>query len=77
MGIVAYYFMFRRKQNAPEIGTYLSYDIVAYDHLIDRPAAVIRDVTPDGDLAYRMVERFNRLDLPLIHLKDAVLDMLE
>ena len=77
MGLVAYYFMFRRKQNAPDIGPYLSYDIVAYDHFIDGPVAIIRDVTPDGDLAFRMVELFNRLDLSLIHLKDVVLDMLE
>lgn len=74
---MAVYFMFSKKRSAPEIGTYRSYDIVAYDRLIDGPAAIIRDVTPDGDLAYRMVEAFNRLDLSPVHLKDVVLDMLE
>lgn len=74
---MAVYFMFLRKRNAPEIGAYRSFDIVAYDRILDGPAAVIRDVTPDGDLAYRMVEAFTRLGLSPIHLKDAVLDMLE
>ena len=74
---MAVYFMFLRKRTAPEIGSYHSYDIVAYDRIIDGPVAIIRDVTPDGDLAFRMVELFNRLDLSLIHLKDVVLDMLE
>lgn len=74
---MAVYFMFLRNYTAPEIGAYRSYDIVAYERFIDTPAAIIRDVTPDGDLAYRMVEAFTRLDLSTVHLKDAVLDMLE
>ena len=74
---MATYFMFLRKRSAPEIGAYRSYGIVAYERIIDGPAAIIRDVTPDGDLAYRMVEAFNRLGLSTIHLLDVVLDMLE
>ena len=69
--------MFRRKKYAPELGTYYSYDIVVYARIMDGPVAILRDVTPDGDLVFRMVELFNRCGLSPLHLKDAVLDMLE
>ena len=45
--------------------------------LLQGPTLVLRDVTPEWDLAFRMIETFNRLNLSPIHLKDAVLDMLE
>lgn len=70
------YYMFSREKYAPEIGTYYSYDIVVYARLMDGPVAILRDVTPDGDLAFCMVELFNRLGLSPLHLKDVVLDML-
>lgn len=73
---MAIYYMFLRKRNIPEIGSYHSYDIVAYDRIIDGPVAIIRDVTPNGDLAFHLVELFNRLDLSPIHLKDVIPDML-
>lgn len=70
------YFMFRRKMYAPEIGTYYSHDIVVYARFMDGPVAILRDVTPDGDLAFCMVKAFNRFGLSPLHLKDVVLDML-
>ena len=71
------YFMFLRKKYAPEIGTYHSYDIVAYGPLILGPVQIIRDVSTDAELVFRMVLAFNGYGLSPLHLKDAILDMLE
>ena len=71
------YFMFRRKNYAPEIGTYYSYDIAAYGPLIMGPVQMIRDVSVDAELVFRMVMAFNKYSLSPLHLKDAILDMLE
>lgn len=71
------YFMFQSEKNAPEGGTYHSYDIVVYDRLINEPVQILRDVSTDADLVFRMVRAFNKYSLDPIHLKDAVLDMLE
>ena len=71
------YFMFRRKKYAPEIGAYHSYDIVAYGYLFQAPVRIVRDVSADAELAFRMVWAFNRYGLSPLHLKDAILDMLE
>jgi len=61
------YFMFRRKKYAPEIGTYLH----------QGPVQILQDVSTDAELVFRMVMAFNRYSLSPLHLKDAVLDMLE
>lgn len=71
------YFMFRRKVNAPELGEYHTFDIAVYGDLWRDPLTVIRDVTLDGELAFRMIQTFNGCNLSPIHLKDAILDMLE
>ena len=71
------YFMFRRKKYAPEIGTYYSYDIVVYGLLHQGPVQILQDVSTDAELVFRMVMAFNRYSLSPLHLKDAVLDMLE
>lgn len=71
------YFMFRRKKYTPEIGTYYSYDIVVYGSLYRGPVQIIRDVSTDVELVFRMVWAFNRYSLSPLHLKDAILDMLE
>ena len=71
------YYLFRRKHFVPEIGTYYSFDIVAYRLLYCPPVVVLRDVAVDGNLVLRMIQVFNKLQLSPIHLKDAVLDMLE
>lgn len=72
----ATYFLAKSKKYAPEIGDYHSFALVAYRELYRPPVAVLRDVTPDGDLALRMIQTFNRHQLSPIHLRDAVLDML-
>ena len=69
--------MFRRKNYAPEIGTYHSYDIVAYGPLILGPVQIVRDVSTDAELVFRMVSAFNRCGLSPLHLKDAITDILE
>ena len=71
------YFMFRRKKYAPEIGIYYSYDIVAYGYLFQAPVRIVRDVSTDAELIFRMVWAFNRYGLSPLHLKYAILDMLE
>lgn len=62
--------------NAPEIGDYIGYDIAAVDSERGGVVARVADVTCDRALANAMAERFNRCRLSLVHLKDAVLDML-
>ena len=62
---------------APEVGTYISYDISAYDSFDRNIVQTIWDVTSDRNLALRMVERFNRYQLSPCHLIDAIQDMLE
>jgi hypothetical protein len=70
------YIMQPKIRYAPEIGTYVSYDIAAYDCFERDIVSVIWDVTSDRNLAIRMCERFNRYQLSLCHLEDAILDML-
>lgn len=60
----------------PDIGTYVSYDIAAYDSFERDITAFVFDVTSDRELALHMVEQFNRYQLSPDHLEDAVLDML-
>lgn len=71
------YIMLPKIRYAPEIGTYISYDIAAYDSFEHDIVAIVWDVTPDRNLALRMCGHFNRYQLAPCHLNDAVLDMLE
>lgn len=71
------YIMMPKIRYAREIGTYVSYDIAAYDCFACDIVAIIPDVTPDRNLALRMCGQFNRNQLEPCHLKDAVLSMLE
>lgn len=70
------YIMQPKIRYAPEAGTYISYDIAAYDSFVRDIVQTVWDVTSERDLAIRMVERFNRYQLSPCHLEDAVLDML-
>lgn len=70
------YIMQPKIRYAPGVGTYVSYDIAAYDSFVCDIVQTVWDVTPDRNLAIRMVEQFNRYQLSPCHLKDAVLDML-
>ena len=71
------YMILPKIRYAPGIGTYASYDIAAYDCFVHDIVEIAWDVTPDRNLALRMVEQFNRYQLAPIHLEDAVLDMLD
>jgi len=55
---------------------YVSYDIAAYDSFKRGIVQTAPDVTPDRDLALRMVGKFNRYQLEPCHLLDAIHDML-
>jgi len=59
------------------IGTYVSYDIAAYDSFYRDIVAIVPDATSDRNLALRMTSKFNRYQLSPCHLYDAVLDMLK
>lgn len=71
------YIIMPKIRHAPDIGTYASYDIAAIDLLAGGIAAIVWDVTPDRDLALRMVGQFNQCQLDPWLLEDAVRDMLK
>ena len=60
-----------------DIGTYVSYDIAAYDCFERDILEIVLDVTVDRVKALSMCEQFNKYNLSLIHLKEAILDILE
>ena len=70
------YIMMPKIRYVREIGTYVSYDIAAYDCFARDIVAIIPDVTSDRILALRMVGKFNRFQLEPYHLVDAIQDML-
>lgn len=70
------YFMFRRRYSTPEVGTYYSYDIAVYGPLYRRPVQIVRDVSTNGELVYRMITLFNEKALSPIHLLDTIQDFL-
>ena len=70
------YFAFKRKYSAPETGAYYSFDIAVYGPLYRRPVQVVRDVTTDGELMFRMITAFNESALSPVHLMDAIQDFL-
>lgn len=70
------YIMQPKIRYAPGVGTFVSYDIAAYDSFVRDIVQTAWDVTSDRNLALRMVERFNRYQLSPIHLIDAIQDML-
>lgn len=71
------YIMMPHARYRRDIGTYVSYDIAAYNGLFCEITEVVPDVTTDRDLALRMCERFNRIQLAPTHMREAILDMLE
>ena len=70
------YFAFKRKYSTPETGAYSSFDIAVYGPLYRRPLQVVRDVSTNGKLVYRMIMAFNESALSPIHLLDAIQDFL-
>lgn len=71
------YIMMPKIRYAPGIGTYVSYDIAAYDCFERDIVAIVWDVTSDRNLALRMVGKFNRYQLAPCHLKESILSMLK
>lgn len=71
------YIMLPRIRYAPDVGTYVSYDIAAYDSFAGDIVQIVWDVTPDRNLALRMVGKFNRYQLSPIHLEDVIRDILQ
>ena len=77
MNDITQYIMMPKIRYAPGIGTYVSYDLVAYDCFKRDIVSIVWDVTSDRDLALYMCKRFNRYQLSPIQLEDAILDMIE
>ena len=76
MNDLTQYIMMPKIRYATGIGTYVSYDIAAYDGLKRDFVTIVWDATSDRDLALRMVGQFNRYQLSPIHLEEAIIDML-
>lgn len=76
MADLTQYIMMPKIRYARGIGTYVSYDIAAYDCLRRDIVAIVPDATSDRNLALRMTGRFNRYQLDPCHLMNAVRDML-
>ena len=70
------YILMPKVRHAPDIGTYASYDIAAIDLLAGGIVTIVWDVTPDRDLALRMVEQFNQCQLDPRLLEEAIRNML-
>ena len=77
MNDLTQYIMMPKIRYATGIGTYVSFDIAAFDTFNRCIDNIVFDVTSDRDLALRMCERFNRYQRSPIHLKEAILDMIE
>lgn len=71
------YIMQPKIRYAPGVGTFVSYDIAAYDSFVRDIVQTIWDVTSDRNLALCICDRFNRYQLSPCHLMDAIQDMLE
>lgn len=70
------YIMMPKFRYARVVGTYVSYDIAAYDCFARDIVAIVPDVTADRETALRLVEKFNRYQLDPCHLMDAIHDAL-
>ena len=71
------YIMMPKIRYAQGVGTYVSYDIAAYDCFARDIVALVPDVTADRDTALHIVGQLNKHQLSPIHLNDAILDMLK
>ena len=70
------YFPFKQKYSTPETGAYFGYDIAVYGPLYRRPVQIVRDMSTNGELIFRMITLFNEKALSPIHLLDAIQDFL-
>ena len=71
------YIMMPKFRYAQGVGTYVSYDIAAFDCFERDIVALVPDVTADRDAALHIVGQLNKHQLSPIHLNDAILDMLK
>lgn len=71
------YIMMPKIRYAQGVGTYVSYDIAAYDCFARDIVALVPDVTADRDTTLHIVGQLNKHQLSPIHLNDAILDMLK
>ena len=77
MNDLTQYIMMPKIRYATGIGTYVSYDRAAYDCFKRDIVSIVWDVTSDRDLALSICQKFNRYQLSPIHLKEAILYMIE
>ena len=70
------YFPFKRRYRTPDTGEYFGYDIAVYGSLYRRPVQIVRDVSANGELIFRIIVAFNENSLSPIHLLDAIQDFL-
>lgn len=70
------YIMMPKLRPDKRVGTYVSYDIAAYDCMIHDVVAVSEDVTADRELALQIVSALNRYQLSPTHINEAISDML-
>lgn len=71
------YIMMPKFRYAQGVGTYVSYDIAAFDCFARDIVALVPDVTADRNTALHIVGQLNKYQLSPIHLNDAILDMLK
>ncbi len=71
------YMVISDMRNAPDIGTYRTYSLAAYRGTSLRPVRVVRDVSVDAEEALKIASALNAYKLSPIHMKDAIMDMLE
>ena len=70
------YIMITHKKYAPDLGTYFSFDIAAFNCVEHRIVEIVRDATADRDAAEHIVMALNQYLLSPIHLSEVIHDML-
>ena len=70
------YMLITHKKYAPDLGTYFSFDIAAFNCIEHRIVEIVRDATADRDAAEHVVMALNQHLLSPIHLRDVIHDML-
>ena len=70
------YMLITHEKYAPDIGTYDSFDIAAFNCIEHRIVEIVRDATVDRDTAEHIVMALNQYQLSPIHLSEVIHDML-
>lgn len=61
----------------PEIGSYTSYGILAYDDCSNRVLCEISDIFLDRKSAEKYTQLFNKMNLDIVHLQNVIDDLLQ